>query len=105
MTGAWSDLRIGLPAQTVFNGRTPYHEPKRLLTVIDAPPDRIGTIIDRHSLLQQLFHHGWVALVALDPRDRMLYHYDDIAGWRRGGQDDDQLDVASNEGNQDRRSG
>ncbi|HTK86555.1 MAG TPA: DUF2309 domain-containing protein [Nitrospiraceae bacterium] len=104
MTGAWSDLRIGLPAQTVFNGRTPYHEPMRLLTVIEAPRDRIGAIIARHSLLQQLFHHGWVALMALDPRDRMFYHYDGIAGWRRGGQDDDQLDIASDEGNQDRRS-
>jgi len=105
MTGAYSDLRIGLPAQTVLNGRTPYHEPMRLLTVIEAPRDRIGAIIDRHSLLQQLFHHGWVGLVALDPRDRMFYHYDRIAGWRRGGQDDDRLNVASDEGNQDHSSG
>jgi uncharacterized protein YbcC (UPF0753/DUF2309 family) len=105
MTGVWSDLRIGLPAQTVLNGRTPYHDPMRLLTVIEAPRDRIGAIIDRHSLLQQLFHQGWVGLVALDPRDGMFYHYDGIAGWRRGGQDDDRLDVASDEGNQDRSSG
>jgi uncharacterized protein len=105
MTGAWSDLRIGLPAQTVFNGRTPYHDPMRLLTVIEAPRDRIGAIINRHLLLQQLFHQKWVGLVALDPRDGMFYHYDGIAGWRRGGQDDDRLDVASDEGNQDRRSG
>jgi uncharacterized protein len=99
MTGAWSDLRIGLPAQTVFNGRTPYHDPIRLLTVIQAPRDRIGAIINRHSLLQQLFHHGWAGLVAHDPRDGLFYHYDGIAGWRQGGQDDDRLDVASDEGN------
>jgi uncharacterized protein len=99
MTGAWSDLRIGLPAQTVFNGRTPYHDPIRLLTVIQAPRDRIGAIINRHSLLQQLFHQGWVGLVAHDPGDGLFYHYDGIAGWRQGGQDDDRLDVASDEGN------
>ncbi|HJU05606.1 MAG TPA: DUF2309 domain-containing protein [Nitrospiraceae bacterium] len=105
MTGVWSDLRIGLPAQTVFNGRTPYHDPLRLLAVIEAPRDRIRAIINRHSLLQQLFHHRWVGLVALDPQDGLFYHYDGIAGWRRGGLADDQLDVASDEGNQDRRSG
>jgi uncharacterized protein YbcC (UPF0753/DUF2309 family) len=105
MTGVWSDLRLGLPAQTVLNGRAPYHEPMRLLTVIEAPRERIQTIIGRHSLLQQLFHQRWVTLVALDPRDGLFYHYDGIAGWRRGGQDNDRLDVASDEGNQDRRSG
>jgi uncharacterized protein len=105
MTGTWSDLRIGLPAQTVLNGRTPYHDPMRLLTVIEAPRHRVQAIIDRHSLLQQLFHQGWVGLVALDPGDGIFYHYDGIAGWRRGGQDDDRLDVASDEGNQDHSSG
>jgi uncharacterized protein YbcC (UPF0753/DUF2309 family) len=104
MTGVWSDLRLGLPVQTVLNGRTPYHDPMRLLTVIEAPRDRVQAITDRHPLLQQLFHQEWVGLVALDPRDGLFYHYG-VAGWRRGGQDDDQLDVASDEGNQDRRSG
>jgi len=41
MTGVCSDLRIGSPAQTVLNGRMPYHDPMRLLTVIEAPRDRI----------------------------------------------------------------
>ncbi len=105
MTGSWSDLRIGLPAQTVLNGRTPYHDPLRLLTIIEAPPDRVRAIIDRHSLLRQLFHQGWVGLAVLDPRDRLFYHFDRTAGWRGGGQDNDRLNVASDEGNQDRSSG
>ncbi len=99
MTGVWSDLRIGLPAQTVLNGRMPYHDPMRLLTVIEAPRDRIQMIIGHHSLLQQLFHQGWIRLVSLDPRNGLFYHYDGVAGWRRGGQDNDRLDVASHEGN------
>jgi len=103
MTGVWSDLRLGLPAQTVLNGRTPYHDPMRLLTVIEAPRDHVQAIIDRHSLLQQLFHQDWVGLVALDPRDGLFYHYG-VAGWIQGGLDDDRLDVAFDEGNQDRRS-
>ncbi len=105
MTGVWSDLRIGLPAQTVLNGRLPYHEPMRLLAVIEAPRERITAIIDRHPLLKQLFNLGWVALVALDPRDGEFHQYDRAGGWTRRGAHHDQLDVASDEGNQDRRSG
>ncbi|HET9123085.1 MAG TPA: DUF2309 domain-containing protein, partial [Acidiferrobacteraceae bacterium] len=37
MTGNLSDLRTGLPAQTVLKDGEPYHEPLRLLAVIEAP--------------------------------------------------------------------
>jgi uncharacterized protein YbcC (UPF0753/DUF2309 family) len=108
MTGVWSDLRLGLPAQTVFNGSVPYHEPMRLLAVIEAPRERIEGIIDRHPLLDQLFNLGWVTLLALDPQDKQFYRYDRGTGWKReesGECDHDRIDAASNEGNQDRCAG
>ena len=37
MSGPQSDLRTGLAWQTVMNGSGPYHEPMRLLTLIEAP--------------------------------------------------------------------
>jgi uncharacterized protein YbcC (UPF0753/DUF2309 family) len=58
MTGVWSDLHIRRPAQTVWNGREPYHEPLRLPAVIEAPRDRIRAIINRQPLLEQLFDRG-----------------------------------------------
>jgi hypothetical protein len=110
MSGVSSDLRIGLPAQTVLNGAVPYHEPMRLLAVIEAPRERIRSVIDRHPLLAQLFNLEWVTLVALDPSDKEFYRYDRTAGWRqeprhRGGTNDDELNTASHEGDQDRRTG
>lgn len=81
MSGVSSDLRIGLPAQTVLNGPNPYHEPMRLLAVIEAPRERIRRIILRHPLLERLFDHDWVSLIALDPQDRALYHYETMTGW------------------------
>ena len=42
MSGPWSDLRLGLARQTVMSGETPYHEPMRLLAVIEAPRAHIG---------------------------------------------------------------
>jgi len=106
MTGVWSDLRIGLPAQTVWNGREPYHEPMRLLAVIEAPRDRIRAIINRQPLLEQLFDHGWMTLVALEPRDGTFYQYHGLNEWTRiQGESHDQLNTASHERNQDRGPG
>ena len=100
MTGVWSDLRIGLPAQTVWNGNEPYHEPMRLLAVIEAPKDRIRTIINRQPLLEQLFDRGWVTLVALEPQDGAFYQYDGMNEWTLlGGESHDQLNTASHERN------
>ncbi len=104
MSGNQSDLRMGLPIQTVMEGKRLYHEPKRLTAVIEAPRERISAVIRRQPLLGKLFGNQWLRLVALDPEDGEFYHYDPVDGWR-GGTQDDWLNVASDEGNQDRRTG
>lgn len=81
MSGPQSDLRTGLAWQTVMNGPRPYHEPMRLLTVIEAPKERIGKIIQQHTVLQHLYHNEWVRLVALDPDEKCAYDYDPKRGW------------------------
>jgi uncharacterized protein YbcC (UPF0753/DUF2309 family) len=43
MSGPWSDLRLGLAWQTVMNDDLPYHEPMRLLTLVEASRPRIET--------------------------------------------------------------
>ena len=81
MLGSQSDLQIGFPLQTVNNGDIHYHEPMRLLAIIEAPPDRIAPIIQKHILLQHLFHNQWVNLVALDPATFNFYRYNPDATW------------------------
>jgi hypothetical protein len=83
MLGTQGDLRTGLAWQTVFNGDEPYHEPVRLLTLIEAPRERIETLIQRHELLQRFYHNGWVHLVALEREERALYRYLPEGGWHR----------------------
>ena len=67
MLGSQSDLQTGLPLQSVNDGDRHYHEPMRLLAVIQAPKDRIRSIIQKHTLLQYVFHNQWMNLMALDP--------------------------------------
>lgn len=62
MDGHASDLRTGLPWQTVE-----IHEPVRLLVVIDAPPERILTAIARVPAVQRLVSNHWIQLVAWHP--------------------------------------
>lgn len=83
MAGPFSDLRLGLAWQTVMNGDLPYHEPMRLLTVIEAPRPDIANLIGRHELLQHLYHNEWVHLVAMDPQDGALYRYRPTGAWNR----------------------
>jgi uncharacterized protein len=45
MAGHVGDLRLGLPQQSVRHGDQLLHEPQRLLTVIEAPLERIDTVI------------------------------------------------------------
>ncbi len=80
MYGAESDLRIGLPLQSVWDGPLPYHEPMRLFTIIEAPRERIEKIIKRHRVLENHFHKGWVHLVALD--ENIFYRYTKNRTWQ-----------------------
>ena len=81
MSGPWSDLRLGLARQTVMNGEVPYHEPMRLLTIIEAPRERIDKLIGRHEVLQHYYHNQWVHLVAFDPDDGVWYRYHPKGMW------------------------
>ncbi len=64
--GAGGDLRVGLPLQSVFDGALPYHEPMRLLTVVQAPRARVDAVIARNPLLRELFDGDWVGLAQRD---------------------------------------
>jgi uncharacterized protein YbcC (UPF0753/DUF2309 family) len=81
MSGPWSDLRLGLAHQTVMNGDMPYHEPIRLLTIVEAPRVRIEKLIARHQVLQHVYRNEWVHLMALDPEDGVWYRYRPNGEW------------------------
>ena len=81
MLGSQSDLQMGFPLQTVNNGDTHYHEPMRLLAIIEQTPSVISSVIQKHSILQQLFHNQWLNLVALDPNTFEFHRYNANATW------------------------
>lgn len=64
LSGTDSDLRLGLPAQSVRWDGQLVHDPLRLLTVVQAPLERLDDVIGRNQILRRLFGNGWVALAA-----------------------------------------
>ncbi|MEE2707732.1 MAG: DUF2309 domain-containing protein [Planctomycetota bacterium] len=81
MHGSHGDLQSGLPLQSVNDGAKHYHQPVRLLAIIEAPMSRISGVIEKHTLLQHLFHNQWVHLVAVDPTTREFHRYRPDSTW------------------------
>ncbi len=82
MYGSQSDLCVGLPIQTVYDGETPYHEPMRLFVILEAPLERISSIIARHDILQRLTGNQWINLVALDPVTMEFFLFQSPDDWQ-----------------------
>ncbi len=81
MLGSQGDLQGGLPLQGVMAGMHRYHEPMRLLAVIEAPRERISALIRKHEVLQRLFCNQWMNLLALDPETHQIHRFNPDSSW------------------------
>ncbi len=79
LAGYGGDLRLGLPLQSLTDGRSFGHEPMRLLTVVQAPLQRIDMVVQRNPSLDHLFGNDWVCLAARERADQGWQR------WTRGG--------------------
>jgi uncharacterized protein YbcC (UPF0753/DUF2309 family) len=64
--GNGGDLRIGLPLQSLHDGRTLRHTPLRLSVFIEAPRAAIDAVIARHAVVRDLAANGWLHLFRID---------------------------------------
>jgi hypothetical protein len=77
LEGNGGDLRVGLPLQSLHDGKRWVHEPLRLSVFIEAPAEAMDDIIARHELVRQLVNNGWLNLFRIA---------DDGGVYRRGRQ-------------------
>jgi uncharacterized protein YbcC (UPF0753/DUF2309 family) len=75
LEGGGGDLRVGLPFQSLHDGETPAHAPRRLSVVIAAPQEAILGVIARQESVRQLLDSGWVSLFAMDDAGRIQARY------------------------------
>ncbi len=65
--GASGDLRIGLPMQSLHDGRDWVHVPLRLSVLIEAPEEAIRGVLARHALVRNLVGNEWLFLFRIAP--------------------------------------
>jgi len=66
LEGNGGDLRVGLPLQSLHDGRRWMHEPLRLSVFVEAPEAPIEDIIARHQLVRELVDNGWLHLFRIE---------------------------------------
>ena len=69
MTGNQSDLRTGLPIQSIYKDGKPYHEPVRLIALVEAPAPFVLAAVGRLPKVKALIMGGWLRVIVLDPED------------------------------------
>lgn len=82
LEGNGGDLRVGLPLQSLHDGRRWVHEPLRLSVFIEAPEAAMDDIIARHALVRQLVENGWLHLFRIG-EDGAAYRRVASANWQR----------------------
>lgn len=66
------DLRPGLPLQMIE-----VHDPVRLLMVVEHYPEVVKKVIQSNPDLYEWFENDWIHLVALHPKERALYVFEE----------------------------
>ena len=73
--GNYSDLKIGLPTQSVIVEGEAYHEPIRLLTYIEAPLDDVAKAVE-NSIAKPFILNEWIRPIVIDKEAKKVYSYE-----------------------------
>ena len=71
--GNGGDLRIGLPWQSLHDGKQWRHTPLRLTVVIEASKEALEKVIARHETVRRLVDNRWIHLVRLGNEGLEVY--------------------------------
>lgn len=74
--GNESDLLGGLAEQSVWYKGDYFHEPLRLQVFIEAEPEAIDQIIQKHQMVRELISNHWLNVISIHPshREFKVYH-------------------------------
>lgn len=73
--GNGGDLRCGLPFESVSDGAHWFHDPLRLLTIIESPRSHIETIMSSEPTVKCLVDNGWINLIAVEESEPQFWRY------------------------------
>lgn len=80
LEGNAGDLKVGLPWQSVHDGKQFVHEPLRLNVFIEAPQASIDGVITRHKSVRDLVENRWLHLYSIGD-DGSITRYAGLGNW------------------------
>ncbi len=81
LEGNAGDLKVGLPWQSVHDGKRFIHEPLRLNVFIEAPEADMNRVIENHQGVRELVENGWVHLHSIAEEGRTIRRYAGQLRW------------------------
>ena len=82
LEGNAGDLRVGLPLQSVHDGKRFVHEPIRLNVFIAAPEAAMDAVLEKHAGVRDLVVNGWLFLHALSDDGQTIRSCHGPQDWR-----------------------
>jgi uncharacterized protein YbcC (UPF0753/DUF2309 family) len=70
--GNAGDLRSGLPWQSIHNGETFMHEPRRLTVFLESETEKVDAVLAAHPAVRQLFDNEWIHLIVMTGKQAHL---------------------------------
>ena len=74
-SGNYSDLKIGLPTQSVHLEGEAYHEPVRLISFVEAPLEIVGKAVEK-SIAKEFILNEWIRPIIVDREAKKVYSYE-----------------------------
>lgn len=81
LEGVGGDLRTGLPMQSLHDGEALFHQPIRLTAVLEAPTERIDSVLAKHAQVRALFENEWLHLIAITSDGDVFMRYGRNGEW------------------------
>jgi uncharacterized protein YbcC (UPF0753/DUF2309 family) len=87
--GVWQgnggDLQMGLPMQSLHDGKRWMHQPLRLSVVIEASRESIEQVLLKHANIRELVRNEWLHLFALENGGASSSRYLGMGRWAESG--------------------
>lgn len=81
LEGYAGDLRVGLPWQSVHDGKQYQHEPLKLNVIIEAPLEAMNNVLEKHPSVRNLCDNSWLHLLAMDEKGQVSHRYAGDLQW------------------------
>lgn len=81
LEGYAGDLKVGLPIQSVHDGKKWQHLPEKLNVCIEAPQHAIEDILKKHKAVKDLCDNNWIKLLIMDKEGKITKRYKGNLQW------------------------